>query len=149
MPQPVTPTEFKAAKPQFSGVPDPTVQAYLNLAALWVDDSWPESLYRPATIAAACHLMTLDGLGADAESQAVAQGAAQFQSIKTGNVTLTRYSAAAGGQSFGDWLAGTTCGRFLLQLMRMQHGGPRVAMGGQGICTSGYAKDWPRLFWDS
>lgn len=152
MPEPVTPEAFKAAKPQFFDQPDGTIQAYLDLAALWVDDSWPDTFYRPAIIAATCHMMTLDGLGTDAESQSFKEGGAQFQSIKTGNVTLTRYASRAegAGQSFFGWLGSTACGRFLVQLMRRRYGGPLVAMGGISPAgASGYAKDWPRIFWGS
>ncbi|WMT90150.1 DUF4054 domain-containing protein [Pelagibacterium sp. H642] len=141
---PVTPAEFKAAKPQFASVPDETVQMYLDMAGLWVDKSWPERLYRPGVIAATCHLMTLEGLGSDAESQGQASGAAQYQSIKSGELTLTRYQKAAGDMSFADWLGQTKCGEFFLQLLSMAKAGPRVAMGGvRGGCPSPYAKDWP------
>lgn len=142
----VTPAEFKTAKPQFSGVSDETVQVYLGLAALWVDESWPEKLYRPAVIAATCHLMTLDGLGTDAQSQSFSSGEAAYQSIRSGEVTLTRYQKAAGEQSYSDWLGQTACGAFFLQLLRMAMAGPRIAMGGIGGCHSGYAKDWPVSF---
>lgn len=143
----VTPAEFKAAKPQFAAVPDETVQVYLDMAGLWVDSSWPERLYQPAVIAAACHLMTLDGLGTDTESQGQASGAAQYQSIKSGELTLTRFQRSAGGMSYSDWLGQTKCGAFFMQLLRMAKAGPRVAMGGIGYCQSGYAKDvWPPFF---
>lgn len=142
----VTPAEFKAAKPQFAAVADPTVQVYLDLAGLWVDESWPERLYQPAVIGAACHLMTLDGLGNDPESQGQASGSAQYQSIKSGELTLTRYQKAAGDMSYTDWLGQTKCGAFFLQLLNMAKAGPRVAMGGVGFCHSGFAKDWPRYF---
>lgn len=140
---PVTPEQFKAAKPQFAAVPDETIQAYLDLAGLWVDDSWPERLYQPAMIAIACHLMTLDGLGSDAESQGQASGAAQYQSIKSGELTLTRYQKTAGDMSYSEWLSQTKCGAFFAQLLRMAKAGPRVAMGAVNAGASGYAKDWP------
>lgn len=143
---PVTPAAFKTAKPQFAAVADPTVQAYLDMAGLWVDESWPERIYPQAVISATCHLMTLDGLGTDAESQGQVSGAAQYQSIKSGELTLTRYQKAAGEASYSDWLGQTKCGEFFLQLLRMAKGGPRIAMGGVGNCYSGYAKDWPRFF---
>lgn len=139
----VTPTQFKAAKPQFVVVADETVQTYLDMAELWVDDGWPEKFYRQAIIAATCHLMTLDGLGTDAESQSQATGAAQYQSVKSGELTLTRYQQAAGSMSYADWLAQTKCGAFFLQLLNMAKAGPRIAMGGVRGCASGYAKDWP------
>lgn len=143
----MTPEEFKDLKPQFSLVPDATVQQYLDLAAMWVGDSFPAEWADTALAAMACHLMTLDGLGTGAEAESFLSGAAQYQSVKTGNVTLTRYQSQASGQTFNDWLGSTTCGRFLWQLMRRLFAGPRVAMGGIQCGQSGYAKDVSRLFW--
>lgn len=146
---PITPARFKALKPQFASVDDAVVQGYIDLAQIWAGGDWPANLCEPAQVSMTCHLMTLDGLGAGAEAEGFASGTANFQSIKSGAVTLTRYQAAASsaGQSFSDWLGATTCGRFLWQLMRSRFGGPRVAMGGVGGgCISTYAKDWPKAF---
>ncbi len=133
----VTPAQFKAAKPQFAAVPDETVQAYLTLSERFTtgDDD--------ATILMTCHLMTLDGLGTDAASQSFVTGAAEYQSIRSGQLTLTRYQKAASTGSYGDWLQSTPCGRVFWQLIRATRGGPRVALGGRGGGYSYYAKDWP------
>lgn len=144
---PVTPEQFKVAKVQFAAVPDATVQVYLDMAGLWVDDSWPSKLYPHAVIAAACHLMTLDGLGTDAQSKSFAKGTASFQSVKTGEFSLARYQREAASSSFNGWLEQTACGNFFLQLLSMAKGGPRIAMGGIGACQSGYAKDVPGSGW--
>lgn len=140
---PVTPAQFKTAKPQFTAVPNETVQAYLTMAELWVDESWGEKLYPQAVIAITCHLMTIDGLGTDAQSQSYASGTAAFQSIKSGELTLTRYQASASGMEYADWLRQTSCGAFFWQLLRMAKAGPRIAMGGIAGGQSGYAKDVP------
>lgn len=137
----VTPAEFKIAKPQFADVPDPTVQAYLDMAAAIVFD--PEQDL--AVIALTCHLLTLDGLGTDAASQSFASGEAGFQTIRSGQLTLTRFQKAAGNSSYADWLSQTACGQFYALLLRANRSGPRVALGGSGVGTSYYAKDWP--FW--
>lgn len=139
----MTPQRFKTLKPQFYEVPDEIVQSYLDLSVLWVDDSWPESALDPAVAAITCHLMTIDGLGTDAESGGNASGFSDFQSIKSGEVTITRYQKAASGSSYQDWLASTRCGTFYLSLLRMIRRGPRVVMGGVGRATSPYAKDSP------
>lgn len=140
----LTPAKFKELKPQFADVSDPVVQSYIDLASMWVDETWPEKAYQPAWAAMTCHLMTLDGLGTDAESQGQSSGAAQYHSIKSGELTLTRYQKDAGDMSYSDWLAQTKCGQFFLQLLKMGKGGPRVAMGGINAgCVSPYAKDWP------
>lgn len=139
----LTPSRFKQLKPQFTAVDDAVVQSYIDLATMWVDQSWPENAYEPAWAAITCHLMTLDGLGTDAESKGQASGAAAYQSIKSGELTLTRYQKSAGEMSYLDWLGQTKCGAFFAQLLRMAKGGPRVAMGGVSGCHSAYAKDWP------
>lgn len=149
--EPLTPAAFKAAKPQFSEVPDPVVQQYLDLGALFVDQSWPESAYQPAWSAITCHLMTLDGLGTGIEGKAYASGLGTFQSVKSGELTLTKYQKTSETTSYSDWLGSTTCGRFFWTLLRMSKGGPRVAMGSGMSCVSPYAKDvayaWPTFFY--
>lgn len=140
---PVTPARFKVAKPQFAEVPNEVVQTYLDLAGLWVDGSWSERLYTPATIAATCHLMTLDGMGDDVQSQSHLTGTAHFQSYRSGELSFSRYAKAAVDMSFSGWLGQTTCGMFFLQLLRMAKAGPRIAMGGIAPAQSGYAKDVP------
>lgn len=146
--------QFKTAKPQFANVPDDTIQTYLDLAELWVDGSWPEKLYKPAMIAAACHLMTLDGLGTDAYSQSQKDGTALFSTIRSGQLSLTRYRQSSGDNSdYQSWLSQTPCGQFFLQLLRRVKAGPRVVtVSGMG-CASPYAKDqhcgsygWPGVF---
>jgi len=145
----MTPAEFKARKPQFVAVPDLTVQTYLDMAERYVFD--PEN--DDAVTAFACHLMTLDGLGTDAASQSWKTGAAAYQSIKSGQLTLTRYQKAAdAGTTWTSWLQQTPCGQFYALLLRMARGGPRVVSGGIGRCVTAYSKDqwgWPIDGWSS
>ena len=143
----VTPAAFKTAKPQFSSVVDGTVQDYLDLAGVMIDRSWVESAYQPAVIAYTCHLMTLDGLGTDSESKAQRDGTADFQEIRSGQLTLKRFADSAAGSSYMDWLRSTECGRMFSHLLRMNKGGPRVAMGASRSSVSAYAKDWPLAFY--
>lgn len=140
---PVTPAQFKTFKPQFASVDDAIVQAYLDMATIWVDDSWPEGVYQPAIIAVTCHLMTLDGLGDDAASDSFAVG--DYQSVRSGALSLTRFkdTATSAGMSTGDWFGQTACGRQFMVWARMFRGGPRVAIGCGGDGVTGYAKDAP------
>jgi hypothetical protein len=137
----MTPAQFKALKPQFVSVPDVRVQSYLNMAARIVFD--PDD--QDAMASLTCHFMTLDGLGTDATSKSFATGAASYQSIKSGQLTLTRFQKAAGeGTSYQSWLGQTPCGQFYALLLKMARGGPRVARGGPSRCITAYAKDgWP------
>ena len=143
----MTPAEFKTRKPQFAAVPDVTVQMYLDMAARYVFDPTNDD----ALAAFTCHLMTLDGLGTDAGSASFRTGAAEYQSIKSGQLTLTRYQKVAGeGTSFSTWLGQTPCGQFYALLVNMERGGPRVATGGVGRCVTAYSKDaygWPVDAW--
>lgn len=140
----VTAASFKTAKPQFADVDNTTVDAYLALAGLVVDDSWVASSRDPATIAYTCHLMTLDGLGTDQVSQSFASGVGQYQTIRSGEITLTRFrSSVPAGTDYQTWLGSTPCGQYYAMLLRMNKAGPRVAMGLGGCLPSGYAKDWP------
>jgi hypothetical protein len=147
---PVTPAQFKAAKPQFSPVNDGTVQMYLDMAGtIAADDSWPETIYPLAIISYSCHLMTLDGLGTDTESEQQSSGTAAFQTIKSADLTLTRYAKAAGQSPYLDWLSSTKCGQFYALLLSQAKAGPRVLTVSAG-CVSPYAKDvpmgWPVAF---
>lgn len=150
----VTPSEFKTAKPQFSSVTDETVQSYLDLAGvIGADQGWSEALYSHAIIAMTCHLMTLDGLGSDEQSKAYANGTAMYQTVKSADLTLTRFQASAGKSTYQDWLSQTPCGQFYAVLLARAKGGPRILMGGPACGASPYAKDgsgpvygWPGVF---
>lgn len=136
----MTPAQFKALKPQFAGVLDATVQTYLDMTARIVFDP----LDNDAVAALTCHLMTLDGLGTDAASQSHKSGTAAYQTIKSGQLTLTRFQEQSNGSTYGNWLQQTPCGQFYYLLLRAARGGPRVALGGGGPCRTAYAKDgWP------
>lgn len=137
----MTPAEFKALKPQFSDVADETVQSYLGMAGRIAFD--PDD--QDALAALTCHLMTLDGLGTDPTSQSFASGDAAFQTIKSGQLTLTRFQKQTNaGTSYQSWLGQTPCGQLYALLLKMARGGPRIARGGPSRCITAYAKDgWP------
>ena len=145
----ITPAQFKAAKPQFSAVLDETVQTYIDLAQIWASGVWPDNMVDQVQIAVVCHLMTLDGLGTDQASRDNASGRGEFQTIKTGNVTLTRFRSTAegAGQSTGAWFAQTPCGRQFLVFVRMISSGARWVGTPTGVPTTGYAKDVYRDGW--
>lgn len=147
---PITPALFKATKPQFVEVDDAAVQLYLDMGGLAADASWPEPEWRMGVIAMTCHLMTLDGLGTDAASRSFAKGMGDIQSIKSADLSLTRFAKAA-TSSYQQWLQSTPCGQQYAFRLRMTRGGPRVAMAASSPATSGYAKDahsygWPGVF---
>lgn len=146
----VTPERFKQIKTQFAAVDDAIVQFYLDTASRMVDGSWGED-QEFGEIAFACHLMTLDGLGTDANSKQSAKGFSDFQTIKSADVTLVRFQREASSTPYQEWLTSTPCGKQFAFMVKMIRGGPRVAMAATGHITSGYAKDaplgWPGVFY--
>jgi hypothetical protein len=142
----LTPAAFKLLKPQFAEVDDAVVQQYIDMGGRMVDTSWTQLDYTNAWAAFTCHLMTLEGLGTDAQSQAFASGASEFQTIKSGELTLTRFKAAGGdGGGLWSWMGSTPCGRYYVMLLRMNRAGPVGISVAGGGCTSPYAKDLPIL----
>lgn len=150
----VTPAQFKAMKPQFAAVANEAVQLYLNASKRAADESWDEDYYPLAITAYACHLMTIDGLGTDAASKSHAKGMADLQTIKSADVTLTRFQRSAETTPYTEWLNSTPCGKQYAFMLRMTKSGPRVAMAASCPAVSGYAKDvplhnaygWPGVF---
>lgn len=146
---PITPTRFKTAKTQFTGVSDTVVQSYIDLAQVWASGGWPTSVCDQVQIALVCHLMTLDGLGTDQRSKNFASGRSEYQSVKSGNVTLTRFRSTAerAGLSTGDWFSQTPCGQQFMVLVRMFMSGARWVGTPTGSGYSGYTKDAYRDGW--
>lgn len=146
---PITPGQFRQAKQQFLGVSDDIVQSYIDLAQVWTGGEWPDRLCTPVQVAVVCHLMTLDGLGSDPRSKNNASARSEFQSIRSGNVTLTRFRSTAerAGLSTGDWFSQTPCGQQFMVFVRMIGSGARWASGSFGREISGYAKDAYRDGW--
>lgn len=113
-----TPAELKARFPAFASVDDAVVQSALNEAGMQVDDSWvSEADFRLGINLMAAHILTLDGLGTGAEAESAAAGALGFKTMKSGGLTLERFSAADNGAG-GDVLSLTTYGRRFLDLLK-------------------------------
>lgn len=145
----ITAARFKVLKPQFAAVSDSVVAEYIALAQVWASGDWAEPVCEQVQAAVVCHVMTLDGLGSDSQSKMFAKGSGEYQTIRTGNVTLTRFRSAAerAGLTTSDWFSQTPCGRMFLVLSRTLNSGPRVAVGSSGDCVSAYAKDLYRDGW--
>lgn len=87
-----TATDLKTMYPAFASVADATVDAYIVRANRSVDATWTEDDYADAIMLLACHLMALNGIGSSNDAKA-----SGFATIKSGNLTLTRERATAGG----------------------------------------------------
>lgn len=146
---PITPVQFKTAKPQFSAVGDALVQTYIDLAQVWATADWPDSLCLPVQVSLVCHLMTLDGLGSDSRSRNFGRGTNEYQSVRTGSVTLTRFrsSAERAGLSTGDWFSQTPCGQQFMVFVRMFMSGARWVGTPYSAGVTPYAKDAYRDGW--
>jgi hypothetical protein len=120
-----TANDLQAAFPRFAAVADPTVEFWLVRARRSVDQSWFEDDYQMGQMLLACHLMTLQGLGTGAESEAASQGASGYKTIRSGAITLERFDNGSGGAA--DGFAATSYGQQFALLLRQNRGGARVA----------------------
>ena len=112
-----TATEFKARFPAFASVSDDVVNVVLAEAALQVDETWvSEADFKLGINLLTAHLLTMDGHGAGAEAESAAAGALGFKTMKSGNLTLERFSASEAGSGSGDTLSVTTYGKQFIDL---------------------------------
>lgn len=143
------PSDVKTRWPRFEGVGDPVVQGALDEAARFVDDSWPEADRSLGLMLYAAHVLTLDGQGSGTEAQLNAEGVGDFQSIKLGSLSLTRFgkdSSSKTGSATLDDLKTTTFGIRFLALASRFSGGPLTTGDPSSLLgTNPNARDVPRL----
>lgn len=112
-----TASEFKARFPAFASVSDDVVNTVLAEAALQVDETWvSEADFKQGINLLTAHLLTMDGHGAGAEAESAAAGALGFKTMKSGNLTLERFSASEAGSGSGDTLGLTIYGKRFIDL---------------------------------
>lgn len=139
-----TPADIKARWPAiFGAVPDATIQIWIDTAALSVDESWLETDYKYAIELLAGHLMIESGIGAGAQAEAAAGGMSVFQTIKSGQLTLTRGATSQNGDGVPSPWNSTWFGIQWYWLARKNRPVATVAAGDPRCGPSGYAKDWP------
>lgn len=139
-----TPQNIKDRWPTiFGAVADGTIQIWIDTAALQVDESWLETDYTVGIELLAAHLMIENGIGAGAQAEANAGGMSAFQTIKSGQLTLTRGSTSQDGGSVPSPWNTTQFGIQWYWLARKNRPPATVAVGGPGCGPSAYAKDWP------
>ena len=138
-----TPDQIQARWPAiFGAVLDATIQIWINTAALSVDTSWLETDYTVGIELLAAHLMIENGIGAGAQAEANAGGMSAFQTIKSGQLTLTRGATSQDGGSVPSPWNTTQFGVQWYWLARKNKLPATVAVGVVGS-PSAYAKDWP------
>jgi hypothetical protein len=114
-----TATEFKARFPAFASVSDAVVNVVLAEAALQVDETWVSvGDFTLGINLLTAHILTLDGHGTGAEAEAAAAGTLGFKTMKSGNLTLERFSASESGSVSGDALSQTSYGKRFIDLRR-------------------------------
>ena len=132
-----TASELKAAFPAFAAVPDATVDFWIERATRLVDQTWFEEDYTFAIMLLACHYMVGAGLGTGAEAEINAQGMSAFQTIRSGQLTLSKGATSQSDESMGEW-AGTIYGKQFYWLLRRNKPGGAVAIA---------PVDYPPAFW--
>lgn len=139
-----TPQNIKDRWPAiFGDVSDATIQIWIDTAALQHDQSWLETDYTYGIELLAGHLMIENGIGKGAQAEANAGGMSAFQTIKSGQLTLTRGATSQDGGSVPSPWNSTQFGIQWYWLARKNRPPATVAAGGPGIGVSGYAKDVP------
>lgn len=118
-----TASEFKARFPAFAAVDDAVVTEALAEAGLQVDETWvSEADFKLGINLLTAHILTLDGHGTGAEAESAKAGALGFKAMKSGGLSLERFSASERGsgrnQSVGSagTLSLTTYGNRFLDL---------------------------------
>lgn len=125
-----TAADLKSRFPAFVNVADATVDIALGDAALMVDDSWnSQEDFTLGRLLYAAHVLTLDGHGSGAEAQAASAGTLGFRSMKSGHLTLERFSSRSGGPAGGriNALELTTYGVRFKALLRPNRSGSVLA----------------------
>lgn len=138
-----TPQSIKDRWPAiFGAVSDTTIQIWINTAALQHDTSWLETDYTYAIELLTGHLMIQNGIGAGAQAEANAGGMSVFQTIKSGQLTLTRGATSQDNSGVPSPWNTTQFGIDWYWLARKNRP-PMTVTGGIDGGQSGYAKDWP------
>lgn len=137
MPLPtVTAGDFKARYPSFDSVDDGVVDAFLEEARGAVDDTWILADQKPALMAYAAHLMTLEGVGSEQQSIDLGGGSVDvtgaLESVQVGDVRVKfgsdegSTSSSSSGGATGE-LRRTAYGRRYYELLRRSNPAVLVA----------------------
>lgn len=122
-----TAADLKARFPAFVDVADATVTAILDEALTYVSDAWvTQADYTQGALLYAAHLLTLDGLGAGAETDFARAGLLGFSAITSGKVSVQRDTGSDTGGMSSNTLAQTQYGRRFKELQARNIAGARV-----------------------
>lgn len=147
-----TPTadQLQAKYPAFAAVDDAVVDLFITDANRSVDTTWTEGDYQTAIMLLACHLMTMAGHGTGGDAQVNAQGLAGFKSIRSGQLSLDRGSAADQPSGYPPQYVGSIYGQQFWNLLKLNKPGGAVTGGTNVAVPAGYYPTypypWPWLF---
>jgi hypothetical protein len=119
----MTPAEFKALLPEFEGVPDATIQAWLDRSAPYFNLRYWGALYPDGLLYWVAHQLVLSGAasGGGSGGSGNAGGvtvSGDVTSAKVGDVTVTRSSSVVEKSASNPYLA-TKYGQEYLALANM------------------------------
>ena len=121
---PPTVEQFRTRYPVFANVPDATIQAALDEAAGWVDQTWTEADFPVARMLYAAHVLTLEGQGNNSESKFAGLAAIGLTSVKSGELTVSLSKPSVSQDTknrLTGFFQGTTFGQRFLGLMKVNH----------------------------
>lgn len=122
----LTPEQFQARYPAFSGVSVDTIALVIPEAAQYVDDSWPSQLdFTRGQMLYTAHELTRNGLGDTSEAAVINEGGSGLKRLKAGDTEIEWAGAGSGGGSSAAGLNTTSFGRDLNALIRRLFGGGR------------------------
>ena len=117
--------DLKAAFTAFTGVSDVAVQFALDEASCVVDDCWgTQKDFTLAYLLYTAHALTLNGHGGGVEAKLAAQGLTGFDTIRSGELSVTRKSGVNSPDSEGS-LDSTLYGRRFIEIRDRLFAGPR------------------------
>lgn len=118
-----TPEEFKTRYPSFSGVADETIEAAIDEATRFVDETWIEGDYKTAIMLYVAHVLSLEGLGGSGGISA----STAVRRLKSGTWEMERFGSNTSSGSTSSF-ASTTYGQRFMELRAKNH--PAVAVVG-------------------
>lgn len=117
--------ELKAAFPAFASASDVAIEFALNEASCLVDDCWGEQKdFTLAYLLYAAHALTLNGHGTGVEAKLAAQGLTGFDTIRSGELSVSRTSSTSSNDTEGP-LTSTLYGRRFIEIRDRLFSGPR------------------------
>jgi len=134
-----TPADISVKFPIFKGVDSMAIQFAIDEASCVIDECWSEIVgggdegqktFTLAYCLYVCHALTLNGHGSGVEAKLAAQGLTGFETIRSGELSVSRRASSSQSLESEGPLATTNHGRRFIELRNRLFSGPRIA----GVC---------------